>query len=203
MHSAVRRRRLRTRSNRSPHRPKRMRPRRSRSVPSSRSRPRQCQTSRRPASSSRRSRSGWRVPSAVSRPERLSNPLALLPLAIAAGGGRLGTAGTSVDFETQQLVAAGLTLLQRSAPLVRALNGRRSALLLPTSPAFVTALAASDGRGAVLINPLAAAMEIDFQCRDGGVGAIFTTSAFLPRLGTLLPIVLLDDAPRSAQVIAD
>ena len=33
---------------------------------------------------------------------------------------------------------------------------RRSAILLPTSPAFLTALAASEGRGAVLINPLAA-----------------------------------------------
>ena len=54
----------------------------------------------------------------------MSNPLGLLPIAIAASGGRVD------GFEAQQLVAAGLTLLQRSAPLVRALSGRRSAILL-------------------------------------------------------------------------
>ena len=95
----------------------------------------------------------------------MSNPLALLPLAVAAGGGRVN------EFEAQQLVAAGLTLLQRSAPLVRALSGRRSAILLPTSPAFFTALAASEGRGAVLVNPLAASDEVAAQCEDAGVGA--------------------------------
>ena len=126
----------------------------------------------------------------------MSNPLALLPLAIAAGGGRIN------DFEAQQLVAAGVTLLQRSAPLVRALSGRRSALLLPTSPAFISALAASDGRGAVLINPLAAPAEIAFQCADANVGAVFTTTAFAARLPAGLPLVLLDDAPRLARVIA-
>ena len=114
----------------------------------------------------------------------MSNPLALLPLALAAGGGRIGTAGTAPShfLEAQQLVAAGLTLLQRSAPLVRALSGRRSAILLPTSSAFLTALAASDGRGAVLVNPLAAPAEIAFQIRDANVGAVFTTSAFAARL---------------------
>src|SRR3954463_14178406 len=104
----------------------------------------------------------------------MSNPLALLPLALAARGGQVD------QYEAQQLVAAGLTLLQRSAPLVRALSGKRSAILLPTSPHFLVALAASEGRGAVLINPLAAPAEIDFQLRDAGVGAVFTTSAFVP-----------------------
>ena len=126
----------------------------------------------------------------------MSNPLALLPLALAAGGGRVN------DYEAQQLVAAGFTLLQRSAPLVRALSGRRAAVLLPTAPAFLTALAASEGRGAVLINPLAAPAEIEFQCRDASVGAIFTTTAFAPRVPAGLAAVLLDDAPRSAQVVA-
>jgi long-chain acyl-CoA synthetase len=134
----------------------------------------------------------------------VSNPLALLPLALAAGGGRIGPAGTepSAFFEAQQLVAAGLTLLQRSAPLVRALSGRRSAILLPTSPAFLTALAASDGRGAVFVNPLAAPAEVAFQIRDANVGAVFTTSAFAARLPADVPVVLLDDAPRTARVIA-
>ena len=79
----------------------------------------------------------------------MSDPLALLPLALAAGGGRIGAAAGDI-LDAQQLVAAGLTLLQRSAPLVRALSGKRSAILLPTSPQFLTALAASEGRGAVL-----------------------------------------------------
>jgi long-chain acyl-CoA synthetase len=131
----------------------------------------------------------------------MSEPLALLPLALAAGGGRLRTTADDAEYEVQQLVAAGLTLLQRSAPLVRALSGRRSAILLPTSPAFITALAASEGRGAVLINPLAAPAEIAFQCRDADVGAVFTTSALAGRVPADLVIVLLDDAPRTARVI--
>jgi len=135
----------------------------------------------------------------------MSNPLALLPLALAAGGGRISALGNAPgeQMEVQQLVAAGLTLLQRSAPLVRALSGRRSAILLPTSPAFITALAASDGRGAVLINPLASAAEIAFQCADASVGALFTTSAFTSRVPAGLTVVLLDDAPRTARVLSD
>ena len=133
----------------------------------------------------------------------MSEPLALLPLALAAGGGRLSSAGSDVEYEAQQLVAAGLTLLQRSAALVRALTGRRAAILLPTSPQFLTALAASEGRGAVLINPLAAPAEIAFQCRDANVGALFTTSAFAARAPKDVTLVLLDAAPRAARVIAD
>ena len=132
----------------------------------------------------------------------MSNPLALLPLAIAAGGGRIGVAGHEDLFEARQLVAAGLTLLQRSAPLVRALSGKRSAILLPTSPHFLVALAASEGRGAVLVNPLAAPREIAFQVEDADVGAVFTTSAFASRLPGGITRVLLDDAPRVARVIA-
>jgi long-chain acyl-CoA synthetase len=124
----------------------------------------------------------------------VSNPLSLVPLAAAAGNGRVD------EYETQQLVAAGLTLLQRSAPLVRALSGRRSAILLPTSPAFFVALAASDGRGAVFINPLAAPAEIAYQIEDAGVGAVFTNAALASRLPPDMPRVLLDDMPRHAQV---
>ncbi len=126
----------------------------------------------------------------------MTNPLALLPLAMAAGGGRID------EFEAQQLVAAGITLLQRSAPLVRALAGRRAAILLPTSPAYFTALAASDGRGAVLINPLAARAEIAFQCADAGVGAVFTAAALADRVPDTLHRVLLDDAPHSARLVS-
>lgn len=125
----------------------------------------------------------------------MTEPLALLPMAAAAGGGTVG------DFEAQQLVAAGLTLLQRCAPLVRALSGRRSAILLPTSPAFLTALAASDGRGALFVNPLASPLEIAAQLREADVGAAFTVAALAARLPDALPRVLLDDAPRTARYV--
>ncbi|HET7456022.1 MAG TPA: AMP-binding protein [Gemmatimonadaceae bacterium] len=125
----------------------------------------------------------------------MTDPLSLLTLACAAAGGRVD------DYEAAQLVAAGVTLLQRSAPLVRALSGRRSAILLPTSHAFLTALAASDGRGAVLVNPLAAPAEIEFQITDAGVGAVFTNAALARRLPPDVPVVLLDDSPRTARVL--
>ena len=125
----------------------------------------------------------------------MSDPFSILPLAIAAGGG-------SVDgHPAAALVSAGLTLLQRGAPVVRALRGRRSAILLPTSPAFFTALGASDGRGAVLINPLASPLEVAYQVADAGVGAVFTNQALLARAPANLLRILLDDAPRSAGVI--
>jgi long-chain acyl-CoA synthetase len=126
----------------------------------------------------------------------MSDPLTLLPLAAAAAGG-------SIDgVPAAQLVAAGLTLLQRSAPLVRALAGRRSAILLPTSQQYLTALAASEGRGAVLVNPLAAPAEIAYQLADADVGAIFTSRAFVDRIPDGVVRVLLDESPRCAQVIA-
>jgi long-chain acyl-CoA synthetase len=116
----------------------------------------------------------------------------LLPLRAAAGGG-------SVDgIEASRLVAAGFTLLQRSAPLVRALAGKRAAILLPSTPQFLTALAASDGRGVVLVNPLAAPVEIAHQLQDAQVGAVFTTAAMQGRLPSHVPRVLLDEAPTSA-----
>ncbi|HEX8849836.1 MAG TPA: AMP-binding protein [Gemmatimonadaceae bacterium] len=126
----------------------------------------------------------------------MTDPLALLPLAAAAGGGHID------DIDAAALVAAGLTLLQRSAPLVRALAGRRAGVLLPTSPAFLTALAASEGRGAVLMNPLAAPHELSYQIADADVGAVFTNAALAARLPESVPRVLLDDAPRSATVLA-
>lgn len=116
----------------------------------------------------------------------------LLPLRAAAGGGSVN------GLEAARLVAAGFTLLQRSAPLVRALAGKRAAILLPTTPQFLTALAASDGRGAVLVNPLAAPAEIAHQLHDAEVGAVFTNAAMQDRIPSHLPRVLLDDAPSSA-----
>ena len=126
----------------------------------------------------------------------MSDPLAVLPLALAAAGGRVDA------YETGQLVSAGVTLLQRSATLVRALAGRRAAILLPTSPQFVVALAAAEGRGAVLVNPLAAPAEIEYQLADANVGAVFTIASLLPRVPGHVVRVLMDDAPRSARVLS-
>lgn len=127
----------------------------------------------------------------------LSDPLALLPFACAAHGGQVS------DHPARDLVAAGVTLLTRSPQLVRALAGRRSALLLPNGSAFLVALSASEGRGAVLINPRSAPLEIANQLADANVGAVFTTAALAKGLPPDLTHVLLDDAPRYARVIAD
>ena len=127
----------------------------------------------------------------------MSEPLALLSLAVAAGGGRVD------GFEVSQLVAAGFTLKQRSAALIRALAGRRAGILLPTSPQYLVALAASEGHAAVLVNALAAPREVAHQLDDAGVGAVFTSSALAARLPGSITRVLLDDAPRSARVLHD
>ena len=126
----------------------------------------------------------------------MTDPFTLLPLAAASRGGVID------GIPANALVAAGLTLLQRSAPLVRALAGKRSALLLPTSPAFFVALAASEGRGAVLMNPLAAPRELAYQIADAGVGAVFTVTTLADRLPAGVTRVILDDAPGSAVVVA-
>lgn len=120
----------------------------------------------------------------------------LLTLRAAAGGG-------SIDgHPAASLVAAGFTLLQRSPVLVRALAGSRAAILLPTSPQFLVALAACDGRGAVLVNPLAAPPEVAYQLEDAKVGAVFTIGALTKRLPPGTVTVLLDEAPATATVIA-
>ena len=127
----------------------------------------------------------------------MSNPLSVLPLSLAAHRGTLD------DIPASQLVAAGLTILQRSAAITRALYGRRAALLLPTSPAFLVGLAASEGRGAVLLNPLASASEIEYQLTDSNVGAVFTIASLAKKLPVSMPQVLLDDAPLHAGVLID
>ena len=125
----------------------------------------------------------------------MSNPLSVLPLAMAAHGGSLDA------MPAAQLVAAGLALLQRSAPLPRALYGTRAAILLPTGPQFLIALAACEGRAAVLLNPLASPSELAHQLHDSNVGAVFTIASLAGQLPTTLPIVLLDDAPHHASLL--
>lgn len=116
----------------------------------------------------------------------------VVALRAAAGGG-------SVDgIPAAALAAAGFTMLQRCVPLVRALAGRRAAILLPASPAWVVALAAADGRGALLISPAAAPADIIAQCRANRVGAVFTLRALAAHVPDEIPRVLLDDAPARA-----
>jgi long-chain acyl-CoA synthetase len=125
----------------------------------------------------------------------MSDPLALLPYALAAANGRID------DVAIRDLVAAGVTLLRRAPVVPQRLAGRRSAILLPMSPAVITALAASDGRGAVLCQPAAASSELEAQLRDADVGVVFTTATLASRVPADRPVVLLDDAPRSARVV--
>jgi len=121
----------------------------------------------------------------------------LVPLRIAAANGTVAQTAASAA------VAAGFTLLQRCVPLVRSLAGRRSALLLPQSKAALTALAASDGRGALLLDPAAPPHTWARQLQLANVGAIFTLNRFLGPLGAIdLPRIVLDDAPTSAQFLA-
>lgn len=127
----------------------------------------------------------------------MSDPLALFPLAIAAGGGRLD------GQESTALVAAGMTLLQRSATLVRALSGRRSAILLPNGAAFLVALAASDGRGALVLDPSGNAEQWAGLLERANVGAVFTIAELSPRLPPHVVVVLLDHAPSTARVLSD
>jgi long-chain acyl-CoA synthetase len=42
---------------------------------------------------------------------------------------------------------------------------------------------------------------VAFQCEDADVGAVFTTAALASRVPQGMPLVLLDDAPRSARVV--
>lgn len=116
----------------------------------------------------------------------------VVTLRAAAGGGAVN--GTPAAA----LAAAGFTMLQRGVPLVRALAGRRAAILLPASPAWVVALAAADGRAALLLSVDATSADIAQQCRSERVGAVFTIRALSTRIPDEIPRVLLDDAPARA-----
>lgn len=122
------------------------------------------------------------------------HPFALLPIALAASRGRID------GLDASSLVAAGFTLLQRCAPLVRALAGKPSAILLPPSGAFLTALAASDGRSALLLDPSLSAAHLHTRLTDRGVGALFTDRELAKRISGPWPIVTLDEAPAAASV---
>ena len=125
----------------------------------------------------------------------MPDPLALIPLAAAARGG-------SIDgLDARQLVAAGLTMLQRCAPLVRALAPGRGAVLLPNSAAYLVALAACEGRGAVLLDPDGAPKDVARGIEDSGARVVFTVKQYVAAIPERVPRVLLDELPGHAELV--
>ena len=82
---------------------------------------------------------------------------------------------------------------------MKALSGKRAAILLQPSPAFVVALAAAEGRGAVILAP-EDAVDLPALIEVEGIGAWFTTATAAAALSVGIPVVLLDEAPRRAVV---
>lgn len=126
----------------------------------------------------------------------MTNPFAYVPFAVAAHGGKVD------HVPAVQLTMAGVTLLRTSAALVRALHGRQSAILLPPSAAYLSALAASDGRAALLLDPSAGAEVIARGLASADVGAVFTVRALAPLLPAGVAHVLLDDTPERATIVS-
>lgn len=125
----------------------------------------------------------------------MTNPFAYVPFAVAAHGG-------SVDgIPAAQLAMAGITLLRSSAPLVRALSGRPSAILMRPGAAFLTALSASDGRAALLLDPAGTADDFSRALRDAQIGAVFTVRGLAALLPSGMTHVLLDEVPRRATIV--
>lgn len=122
------------------------------------------------------------------------DPLSLVPYAIAAGGGHLE------DVEASRLVTAGLTLLQRSAPLVRALTGRSAAVHLPDGAATLIGLSAAEGRAAHLLPIGTPAAVVASLAEAGEIGAVFTVRSWATELPGDVTQVLLDEAPWYAEI---
>ncbi len=119
----------------------------------------------------------------------MPNPLSLIPFAAAARGG-------SIDgVDSRLLVAAGVTMLQRCAPLVREMATGRGAVLLPNSAAYLVALAACEGHGAVLLDPRGSAEEIARALEETGSRVVFTVERGAAALRGKVPLVLLDGLP--------
>lgn len=137
------------------------------------------------------------------------DPLGLLPYALAAGGGRLD------GMDVPRLVAAGVTLLQRSAPLVRAMSGRHAAVAPTAWRDWLVALAASDGRGLLTVPtpPEVSPATAQATMASHDVGAMFLSArgsaawgeAVATSGGTIVGTAVactvgLEDAPQRAHV---
>jgi acyl-CoA synthetase (AMP-forming)/AMP-acid ligase II len=119
----------------------------------------------------------------------MPNPLSLISLAAAARGGSIDGIGA------RQLVAAGVTMLQRCAPLVRALATGRGAVLLPDSAEYLVALAACEGRGAVLLDPRAVREDISRTLEETAGKVLFTVERYAGAVRDGVAMVLLDELP--------
>ncbi len=126
----------------------------------------------------------------------MSNPLSLVPYALAASDRSIG------GIRMNTLVAAGFTLLQRCAPLVRVLAASRPALLLPPGPQSLVALAACDGHVALILDQSVSDAVLAEQIQRAGVGVVFTLASLAGGLPTDVMSVVLDNVPLSARVHA-
>lgn len=127
----------------------------------------------------------------------MSDPLALLPYALAAADGTITHGARRVAVRAA--VAAGLTLLQRGPGLVRALGANPVTVCLPGDVAWITGLAFADGRGLMWVHPsVAAAMPALVAQHHARV--LVTTSALAALAPEGITLVLLDDVPRRAQL---
>ena len=127
----------------------------------------------------------------------MSNPFSLLPFAVAAAGARVA------EHPAHALVAAGVTLLQRCAPLVRTLAVQPPAVLLPRGAALVTALAACDGHVALLVDANLPSAERDAELAGAPFGVLFTLRGYAQHCPQDVVTVLLDDVPGRAVVNVD
>ncbi len=127
----------------------------------------------------------------------MSNPFSLLPYAIAAAGAQVS------NQPAQALVAAGVTLLQRCAPLVRRLAVKPPAVLLPRGPALVTALAACDGHAALVVEATLDIAQRKAELAIAPFGVLFTIRAHASECPADVMTVLLDDVPARATVQFD
>lgn len=128
----------------------------------------------------------------------MSDPLALLPYALAAAGG--GVVERDGRVAAGAAVAAGLTLLQRAPTLLRALDAQPVITYVPASVAWITSLAIGDGRGMVWVHPGAGVGALQAAMAQTGARVVCTTRRHGASLEPDQPVVWLDQAPRIAEV---
>jgi hypothetical protein len=131
----------------------------------------------------------------------MSDPLALLPYALAAAGG--GVSHRRGRVPAAAAVAAGLTLLQRAPTVIRALGDQPVMAYLPFGVAWITTLAIGDGRGTIWVDPAEGVEALRHAMARGGARVICTTRAHESAVKADQPVVWLDDAPRSAVCVVN
>jgi acyl-CoA synthetase (AMP-forming)/AMP-acid ligase II len=86
-------------------------------------------------------------------------------------------------------------MLQRCAPLVRELARGRGAVLLDNSAAYLVALAACEGRGALLLDPRCGTKDIARALDESDGRVVFTVERYAAAVREGAAIVLLDELP--------